>query len=96
MPFAPIPPSFQANPCAKKNRNLFSLSRSLSPPRSLARSITYPCLDLQTADLLWSLNLPYKFTYGGFVGVCIICAYMATTIPAPAKFMWFGEISISQ
>jgi len=40
--------------------------------------------------LLWSLNLPYKFTYAGFVAVCIICAFMATTCPAPAKFMWFG------
>lgn len=39
---------------------------------------------------MWSLNLPYKFTYAGFVGVCIICAFMATTCPAPAKFMWFG------
>jgi len=47
----------------------------------------------QTADLLWALNLPYKFTYAGFVLVCILCAFMATTCPAPAKFMWFGEFT---
>ena len=50
---------------------------------------------LQTADLLWALNLPYKFTYAGFVLVCIMCAFMATTCPAPAKFMWFGELKSS-
>ena len=49
----------------------------------------------QTADLLWALNLPYKFTYAGFVLVCILCAFMATTCPAPAKFMWFGELKSS-
>jgi len=51
---------------------------------------------LLTADLLWALNLPYKFTYAGFVAVCIVCAFMATTIPAPAKFMWFGGLFVCQ
>lgn len=61
-----------------------------------ANVVTYKYLDymatcpLLTADLLWALNLPYKFTYAGFVLVCIMCAFMATTCPAPAKFMWFG------
>ena len=45
---------------------------------------------LLTVDLLWSLNLPYKFTYGGFVFICIVCAFMATILPPPARFMWFG------
>ena len=42
-----------------------------------AAVVSYKYLDyaftcpLLTADLLWSLNLPYKFTYAGFVSVCL-------------------------
>uniref|UniRef100_A0A7S4J9V4 Uncharacterized protein n=1 Tax=Guillardia theta TaxID=55529 RepID=A0A7S4J9V4_GUITH len=57
---------------------------------------TYKYLDylftcpLLTIDLLWCLNLPYKFTFGAIVAVCILCAFMASVIPPPARYMWFG------
>eukprot|EP00960_Hanusia_phi_P054638 762723-Hanusia_phi.AAC.16 len=57
---------------------------------------TYKYLDylftcpLLTIDLLWCLNLPYKFCFGAVVAVCILCAFMASVIPPPARYMWFG------
>jgi hypothetical protein len=45
---------------------------------------------LLTVDLLWSLNLPYKFTYGGFVLICILCAAMASLVPPPGRWLWFA------
>mmetsp|Transcript_1325 Transcript_1325/g.2637 ORF Transcript_1325/g.2637 Transcript_1325/m.2637 type:complete len:449 (+) Transcript_1325:147-1493(+) len=61
-----------------------------------ANIVAYKYLDyvltcpLLTIDLLWSLNLPYKFTYGGFVLCCIICAFMCSTLDGTARYMWFG------
>lgn len=45
---------------------------------------------LLTLDLMWSLNLPYKFTYAGFVFCCIIAAFMCSAMPGNARYMWFG------
>eukprot|EP00286_Rhodomonas_abbreviata_P007750 CAMPEP_0181328146 /NCGR_PEP_ID=MMETSP1101-20121128/22530_1 /TAXON_ID=46948 /ORGANISM="Rhodomonas abbreviata, Strain Caron Lab Isolate" /LENGTH=423 /DNA_ID=CAMNT_0023436955 /DNA_START=106 /DNA_END=1377 /DNA_ORIENTATION=+ len=57
---------------------------------------TYKYLDyvitcpLLTIDLMWSLNLPHKFTSATNVAVCILCAYACDSFEAPARFMWFG------
>jgi len=61
-----------------------------------AAIVTYKYIDylltcpLLTVDLMWSLNLPYKLTYGGAVGCCIVCAFMASTLDGTAKYMWFA------
>lgn len=61
-----------------------------------AEVVTYKYIDyvftcpLLTIDLMWSLNLPYKFFYGGVVFVCIVCALCSSTVPPPARYLWFG------
>nr|AHH02154.1 protein 100 [synthetic construct] len=45
---------------------------------------------LLTLDLMWSLNLPYKFTYSIWVGICIFSGIGSTKFQPPAKYMWFA------
>mmetsp|Transcript_8985 Transcript_8985/g.14198 ORF Transcript_8985/g.14198 Transcript_8985/m.14198 type:complete len:362 (-) Transcript_8985:188-1273(-) len=61
-----------------------------------AQIVTYKYIDylltcpILTVDLMWSLNLPYKFTYGASVGVCIVCAFACSTLDGMARYMWFA------
>lgn len=45
---------------------------------------------LVTVDMLWSLNLPYKFTWGALVFLCILSAFACDAMEGQARWMWFG------
>ena len=40
---------------------------------------------LLTLDLLWSLNLPYKVTYSGFVALIMVCGTFCNMMEPPAR-----------
>lgn len=44
---------------------------------------------LLTLDLLWSLNLPYKVTYSGFVALIMVCGTFCNMMEPPARYLWF-------
>jgi len=48
--------------------------------------VTCPLL---TLDLLWTLNLPYKFTYALFVFLTLFSGFISSGHPQPGRWMWF-------
>jgi len=48
--------------------------------------VTCPVL---TMDLLWTLNLPYRFTYAIFIFCVILCGLLASMTPSPGKYLYF-------
>ena len=42
-----------------------------------------------TLDLLWTLNLPYKFTYAAFVLLIMVNGVFCNSFEPPARYLWF-------
>lgn len=45
---------------------------------------------LLTLDLMWTLNLPYKFTYTLFVFLVLFSGFISSGHPDPGRWMWFA------
>lgn len=75
--YAKIAAHLSGNPDSETNRALYTYCDYM---------VTCPVL---TLDLLWTLNLPYKMTYGFGVFLTLFAGFMAAGHPYPGRWLWF-------